>query len=82
MAPAPNGMPDRSVLGGGAGTIPALVSQVSWRYSMMHMAVGVGTGKCRHQAAAYDPDAERIVGQASSTVDRAGFDQFRRFLEC
>ena len=48
---------------------------------MVHMTVGVDTGKCRHQAAAYDPDAERIVGQVGFTVDRAGFDQFRRFLE-
>ncbi|MBV9172112.1 MAG: transposase [Chloroflexi bacterium] len=47
----------------------------------MHITVGVDTGKGRHQAAGYDPDAQRIVGQLGFSVDRGGFDQFRRFLE-
>ncbi|MBV9544073.1 MAG: IS110 family transposase [Chloroflexi bacterium] len=45
------------------------------------MTLGVDTGKGRHQAAAYDPDAQRLVSQLGFTVDRGGFDQFRRFLE-
>src|SRR5256885_8566804 len=48
---------------------------------MLQVTVGVDTGKARHQAAAYDPTAERIVGQVSFSVDRAGFDRFRGFLE-
>ena len=44
---------------------------------MVHMPVGVDTGKCRHQEAAYDPDAEQIrwallwIGLASTSS--AGF---------
>jgi transposase len=48
---------------------------------MVQVTVGVDTGKARHQAAAYDPAAERIVGQVSFSVDRAGFDHVRGFLE-
>ena len=48
---------------------------------MVQALVGVDTGKARHQAAAYDPAAEQIVGQVGFGVDRAGFDRFRRFLE-
>jgi transposase len=48
---------------------------------MLQVTVGVDTGKARHQAAAYDPTAERIVGQVSFPVDRAGFGRFRGFLE-
>jgi transposase len=48
---------------------------------MAQVTVGVDTGKARHQAAAYDPAVERIVGQVSFSVDRAGFDRFRSFLE-
>jgi transposase len=48
---------------------------------MVQVMVGVDTGKARHQAAAYDPAPEQIVGQVGFGVDRAGFDRFRRFLE-
>jgi hypothetical protein len=41
------------------------------------MAVGIDTGKSRHQAAAYDPRTERMVGQVGFSVDRAGFDRSR-----
>jgi hypothetical protein len=37
----------------------------------MRIAVGVDTGKGRHQAAAYDPQGDRIVGQVGFSVDRA-----------
>jgi hypothetical protein len=47
----------------------------------MCIAVGVDTGKARHQAAAYDPQSHRIVGQLGFSVDRAGFERFRQFLE-
>jgi hypothetical protein len=38
----------------------------------MQVAVGVATGKGRHQAAAYEPVADRIVGQLGFSVDRRG----------
>jgi transposase len=47
----------------------------------MQLAVGVDTGKSRHQAAAYDPAAERMIGQVAFSVDREGFERFHRFLE-
>jgi Transposase len=47
----------------------------------MHMTVGVDTGRRRHQAAVYGPATERIMGQVGFAVDRAGFDEFRGYLE-
>src|SRR5919199_207241 len=73
--------PDRSVLGARREPAPALVTHSRWRLDMVQVTVGVDTGKARHQAAAYDPAAERIVGQVSFSVDRAGFDHVRGFLE-
>ena len=47
----------------------------------MRVAVGVDTGKGRHEAAAYDPLADKMVGQLGFAVDRAGFERFGSFLE-
>jgi transposase len=47
----------------------------------MQVAVGVDTGKSRHQAAAYDPAAQRMTGQVAFSVDREGFDRFHTFLQ-
>jgi transposase len=48
---------------------------------MTRITVGVDPGKKVHQAAAYDPAADRPLGQLSFSVDRAGFERFRAFLE-
>src|SRR2546426_11701689 len=74
-------MPDRSVLGGGAGTVSALVSQVSWRLRRGAYGRGSRYGQVPSPGGGVDPDAEQIVGQVGFTVDGAAFDQFRRFLE-
>jgi transposase len=48
---------------------------------MAHITVGVDVGKTSHRAAAYDPATDRVVGQLSFDVDRAGFARFEAFLE-
>ena len=48
---------------------------------MTRITVGVDPGKRTHQAAAYDPAADRPLGHLSFSVDRAGFERFRVFLE-
>ena len=48
---------------------------------MTRIIVGVDAGKRAHQAAAYDPARDRARGQLSFSVDRAGFERFRAFLE-
>jgi transposase len=48
---------------------------------MAQITVGVDVGKTSHRAAAYDPAADRVVGQLSFDVDRAGFARFEAFLE-
>ena len=48
---------------------------------MTRIVVGVDAGKRAHQAAAYDPVRGRALGQLSFSVDRAGFERFRAFLE-
>jgi len=47
----------------------------------LRVAVGVDTGKGRHEAAAYDPLADKMVGQLGFAVDRAGFERFGSFIE-
>jgi transposase len=47
---------------------------------MARIAVGIDTGKRRHQAAAYDIDAGIWVGQLGFSVSRPGFEQVLAFL--
>src|SRR5262249_55065054 len=48
---------------------------------MPHITVGADVGKASHQAAGYDPAANRVVARITFPVSRAGFERFRRFLE-
>ena len=48
---------------------------------MPRVTVGVDVGKGTHQAAGYDPAADRVVGRVTFPVSRAGFERFRLFLE-
>lgn len=47
---------------------------------MPRITVGVDVGKENHQAAAYDPAADRIIRQLTFPVSRAGFGRFATFL--
>jgi transposase len=48
---------------------------------MPRVTVGIDVGKGSHQAAGYDPAADRVIGRVSFPVSRAGFERFRLFLE-
>ena len=48
---------------------------------MPRITVGVDIGKGSHQAAGYDPATDRVLGRVTLPVSRAGFEQFRLFLE-
>ena len=48
---------------------------------MPRVTVGVDVGKGTHQAAGYDPAADRVVGRVTFPVSWAGFERFRLFLE-
>lgn len=48
---------------------------------MAHITVGVDVGKASHRAAAADPAIDRVLGQLSFDVDRAGFGRFEAFPE-
>src|SRR5919206_1773366 len=47
---------------------------------MPRIAIGVDTGRSRHQAAAVDPEQGRVLGQLRFRVDRSGFEQFCAFV--
>lgn len=47
---------------------------------MPRITVGVDVGKEHHQAAAYDPAADRIMQQVKFAVSRTGFARFLTFL--
>jgi transposase len=47
---------------------------------MPAIAIGVGTGKTQHQAAAVDPQTGRVLGQLRFRVDRGGFERFCAFV--
>jgi len=65
------------VLGGRAGTAPTLVAV---RAGGEASACSRGS-RYRHEAAAYDPLADKMVDQLGFAVDRAGFERFGSFLE-
>jgi transposase len=48
---------------------------------MARVTVGVDVGKRGHQAAAYDPAADRPLGQLRFAVSREGFERFAAFLD-
>jgi hypothetical protein len=48
---------------------------------MPGIAIGVGTGKGQHQAAALDPEQGRVLGQLRFRVDRPGFERFCAFVQ-
>src|SRR5215210_7964634 len=48
--------------------------------AMARITVGVDIGKEHHQAAAYHPADDRIIGHMKFPVSRAGFSHFATFL--
>jgi len=69
------------MLGGRAGAAPHVAYIQHGGGATPRVTVGVDVGKGSHQAAGFDPAADRVVGPVSFTVSRAGFKRFRLCLE-